>query len=230
MSQERKEPRPLVEFDDVSFRYFEHQEILKDVNFKLHRGEFVFLTGPSGAGKTSFLNLMHLNLMPTSGTVKLFGRNIERLTPKDSAAARRKIGAVFQDFRLLPHLTVLENIALPLRISGKSDRYIATHVPELVEWVGLKNRMQSLPDTLSGGEKQRVAIARAVIGNPDLIIADEPTGSVDDEMAGKLLYLFKELNKMGTAVIIATHSKLLPAQFGYPVYSLGGGIMTKVGA
>ncbi|MDR1008676.1 MAG: ATP-binding cassette domain-containing protein [Rickettsiales bacterium] len=219
--------KPIVELDSVGLRYSEEREVLKDIGFALPAGGFCFLTGASGAGKTSLLSLMHMALKPSRGRVRLFGRDVEKIGHDELARLRRRIGAVFQDYRLLPHLSVLENVSLPLRITGKSDKYIATHVPELIEWVGLKHRLHSRPDSLSGGEKQRVAIARAVINNPDLIIADEPTGSVDEEMAQKLLFLFRELGKMGAAVIIATHSRSLIRQFDYPVWRLDDGYLTR---
>ena len=143
------------------------------------------------------------------------------------AHIRRKIGIVFQDYHLLDHLSVLDNVALPLRIAGKSEKYIQAHVPELIEWVGLKSFINTRPKRLSGGHQQRVAIARAVINNPEILIADEPTGNVDDEMAKKLLFLFLELNKMGTTVIIATHSTNLIKQFNFPVLHLQDGYLTK---
>ncbi|MDR0367364.1 MAG: ATP-binding cassette domain-containing protein [Rickettsiales bacterium] len=221
------ESKPIVELDCVGLRYTEEKEVLKDIDFRLMPGEFVFLTGPSGAGKSSLLNLIHLALRPSRGRVRLFGRDAGRLSGDDRARLRRRVGAVFQDYRLLPHLSVLDNIALPLRVNGKSARYIGEHVPELVDWVKLTSRSDSRPERLSGGEQQRVAIARAVINKPELIIADEPTASVDEEMAQKLLFLFRELNKMGAAVILATHSKTLIRQFDYPVWTLDDGYLYR---
>ncbi|MDR2098667.1 MAG: cell division ATP-binding protein FtsE [Rickettsiales bacterium] len=215
--------KAIVEMRGVGLRYPMGPEVLRDINLSLKAGDFYFLTGASGAGKTSLLSLIHLARLPTRGKISLFGRDIEYMSHREQALARRKVGVVFQDYRLLDHLSVMDNISLPLRIMGRSEKYIRAHVPELIEWVGLKDRMDSRPPTLSGGQQQRVAIARAVINNPELLIADEPTGNVDEDMASKLLFLFLELNKMGTAVIIATHSKNLIRQFKFPELRLEGG-------
>ena len=228
MHQNNTHTKTIVSLEDVGFRYSQNHEVLKGINFELKQGDFYFLTGASGAGKTSLLNLIHLANRPTRGKLKIFGKDIDYIKQDDMANIRRKIGVVFQDYKLLDHLSVLDNIALPLRIIGKSEKYIQTHVPELVEWVGLKKFINAKPQFLSGGQQQRVAIARAVINNPDILIADEPTGNVDDEMAKKLLFLFLELNKMGTSVIIATHSTNLIKQFKFPVIHLENGYLTRI--
>jgi cell division transport system ATP-binding protein len=215
--------KTIVEMRGVALRYSAGGEILKNIDLTLRAGDFYFLTGASGAGKTSLLNLIHLAHMPSRGKISLFGHDIDYIGHREQAMIRRKIGVVFQDYRLLDHLSVMDNISLPLRIIGRSEKYIHAHVPELIEWVGLKNHLNSRPSTLSGGQQQRVAIARAVINNPELLIADEPTGNVDEEMANKLLFLFLELNKMGTTVIIATHSRSLLRQFKFPELRLEGG-------
>lgn len=219
---------PIVDMEGVGLRYRMGAEVLRDIDFKLFPGDFYFLTGASGAGKTSLLNLIHLAVRPSRGRVRLFGRDIDYIRHDELALMRRRIGVVFQDYRLLSHLSVLDNVALPLRITGKSEKYIRTHVPELIEWVGLKDCMRQRPDTLSGGQQQRVAIARAVINNPSLLIADEPTGNVDEDMAQKLLFLFLELGKMGTTVIIATHSTALVRQFKFPVLHLEDGRLARI--
>jgi cell division transport system ATP-binding protein len=221
------EQKPIVTMQSVGFRYSPEREVLKDIDLAIRPGEFYFLTGTSGAGKTTLLNLVNLTLKPTRGMVRVFGHAAEGSTADERARVRRRIGVVFQEYRLLNHLSVLENVALPLRVTGKGDKYIRTHVPELIEWVDLKRQMHRLPSELSGGEQQRVAIARAVINNPEILIADEPTGNVDDEMASKLLFLFLELNKMGTTVIIATHSKNLIRQLRFPVLRLLDGRLVK---
>ncbi|MDR3126737.1 MAG: ATP-binding cassette domain-containing protein [Rickettsiales bacterium] len=221
------EQKPIVAMQSVGFRYSPEREILKDIDLAIRPGEFYFLTGTSGAGKTTFLNLVNLTLRPTRGMARVFGHSTEDSTADERAGIRRRIGVVFQEYRLLNHLSVLENVSLPLRVTGKGDKYIRTHVPELVEWVGLKRQMHRSPAELSGGEQQRAAIARAVINNPEILIADEPTGNVDDEMASKLLFLFLELNKMGTTVIIATHSKNLIRQLHFPVLRLVDGKMIR---
>ena len=219
--------KPIVSLQNVGLRYNAGPEVLKDINLELKAGDFYFLTGASGAGKTSLLKLLHLAHKPTRGKLKIFGKDIDFIKQQDMAHIRRRIGIVFQDYHLLDHLSVLDNVALPLRIVGRSERYIQTHVPELLEWVGLKTFINTKPKLLSGGQQQRVAIARAVINNPDILIADEPTGNVDEEMAKKLLFLFLELNKMGTTVIIATHSTNLIKQFHFPVLHLQDGHLIK---
>ncbi len=181
------------------------------------------MTGASGAGKSSLLSMIYLARKPSAGRIRLFERDVTTLSRPETAMMRRKIGVVFQDFRLLDHLTALENVALPLKISGQRDEKVRRHVAELLAWVGLSEHLDSYPPTLSGGQKQRVAIARAVVGRPSLLIADEPTGNVDDRMAVRLLYLFEELNKLGTTIVIATHNESLVARFDHPVVRLVDG-------
>jgi len=180
-------------------------EILKDLTFTIPKGSFQFLTGPSGAGKTTLLRLMFLSLKPTRGLIRSFERDISRIPVTELPMLRRRIGIVFQDFRLLDHLTTYENVALPLRVRGKEEASYRKDVIELLKWVGLGERINVLPPVLSGGEKQRTAIARALIDRPEVLLADEPTGNVDPPMARRLLNLFLELNRLGTAVVIATH-------------------------
>lgn len=212
--------RNLVRFEDVALRYGAGPEVLGGVSFHLRPGSFHFMTGASGAGKSSLLSMIYLARRPSSGRIHLFERDVATLTRHERAMMRRKIGVVFQDFRLLDHLTALENVALPLKISGQRDEKVRHHVAELLAWVGLAEHLQSYPPTLSGGQKQRVAIARAVVGRPSLLLADEPTGNVDDRMAVRLLYLFEELNKLGTTIVIATHNDTLVARFNHPVLRL----------
>jgi cell division transport system ATP-binding protein len=206
----------LVVFDDVSVRYGTGPDVLKSLRFVLPKGSFHFLVGPSGAGKSSLLRLMYLALRPTTGALRLFGRDVRRMTRDDVALMRRQIGVIFQDFQLLEHLTTFDNVALPLRVAGVRESRIREHVTELLNWVGLANSLRSYPPTLSGGQQQRVAIARAVIGQPSLLLADEPTGNVDDIIGVRLMYLFEELNKMGTTVVIATHNEGLVDRFAHP--------------
>jgi len=213
----------VVRFEDVGMRYGAGPEVLSRVSFSLDPGSFHFLVGPSGAGKSSLLRLMYLAYRPTAGRISLFGRAVDSLSRQDQALLRRRIGVVFQDFRLLGHLSALENAALPLRIAGQSEDRIRRNVVELLTWVGLADYLDALPATLSGGQQQRVAIARAVIARPSLLIADEPTGNVDDRIAVRLLYLFEELNKLGTTVVIATHNESLVSRFARPVLRLREG-------
>ena len=195
----------IVEFERVGLRYGTGGEVLRDLDFQLGQGNFYFLTGPSGAGKTSLLKLLYLAQRPTRGTIRLFGEDVGA-TPRDAMPAlRRRIGVVFQDFRLVRQLSVFDNVALPLRLSGDGEQAVEGTVREMLAWVGLSDRASARPATLSGGEQQRVAIARAVIASPELIIADEPTGNVDSAMAKRILHLLTMMNRQGTTVVVATH-------------------------
>lgn len=213
----------MIRFENVGLRYGMGPEVLRDISFHVEPGSFHFLTGPSGAGKTSLLRLLLLSLRPTRGLISLFGQDVAGIASHALPRVRRRIGVVFQEFRLLDHLTTYENIALPLRVTGRAEASYRNDVVELLKWVGLGARMQALPPVLSGGEKQRAAIARAVIGQPELLLADEPTGNVDPQMARRLLRLFVELNRLGTTVIIATHDLGLMEQFGAPRLILENG-------
>jgi cell division transport system ATP-binding protein len=205
----------VLRFEDVGLRYGMGLEVVRDLNFDIAPQSFQFLTGPSGAGKTTLLRLMLLSLRPTRGTIRIFGEDASKLDKDMIASFRRRIGVVFQDFRLLDHLTTYENVALPLRVMGRDETGYRSEVVELLDWVGLGNRKNALPAVLSGGEKQRAAIARALIVRPELLLADEPTGNVDPIMAKRLLRLFVELHKSGTSIVIATHDLGLMDQFGY---------------
>src|SRR3989442_1819952 len=204
--------RTVVRFESVGLRYGLGPEVLRDVSFRLEPHSFQFLTGPSGAGKTSLLRLLFLSMRPTRGLVTLFGHDVALLSKDSISTLRRGIGIVFQDFRLLDHMTTYENVALPFRVIGRGEETFRDEVVELLHWVGLGDRMWALPPVLSGGEKQRAAIARAVIARPQLLLADEPTGNVDANLAQRLLRLFVELNKSGTSVVIATHDIALMDQ------------------
>lgn len=213
----------MVRFENVGMRYGTGPEVLRDVTLRLDAGSFHFLTGPSGAGKTSLLRLIALAERPSRGLVSLFGEDLSRVTRAALAPLRRKIGIVFQDFRLIPHLSAFDNVALPLRVAGIAESKLRDNVREMLEWVGLADKLDAKPPTLSGGQQQRVAIARAVVARPKLLVADEPTGNVDDAMALRLLRLFEELNKLGTTLIIATHNAALARGFGRPVLHLENG-------
>lgn len=203
----------MIKFEHVGLRYGIGPEVLSDLDFTLEAGSFHFLTGASGAGKSSLLSLLYLGRKPTRGVVTLFGQNIGSADRQTLMTLRQRIGVVFQDFRLLPHLSAFDNVALPLRISGQPETDIRAHVTELLEWVGLGEQKNMLPTTMSGGQQQRVAIARAVITRPRLLLADEPTGNLDDEIGARLIGLFDQLNKMGTTIVIATHSQNILDQF-----------------
>jgi len=199
----------LIHFENVGLRYGMGPEVLRDLTFDIPKRSFQFLTGPSGAGKTTLMRLLFMSLKPTRGLIRMFDRDISVIPVDELPLLRRRIGIVFQDFRLLDHMTTYENVALPLRVRGKEEASYRSDVIELLKWVGLGERINVLPPVLSGGEKQRVAIARALIDQPEVLLADEPTGNVDPPMAQRLLNLFIELNRLGTAVVIATHDLTL---------------------
>ncbi len=187
-------------------------EVLRGLSFTIPEGGFRWLLGPSGAGKTSLLRLLHLAVRPTSGRLTVMGTEVGQAERRALPVLRRRIGMVFQDFRLLPHLSAYDNVALPLRIGGRPEGQIRADVNEILNWVGLQKKAESRPAELSGGEQQRVAIARAVAGRPSLLLADEPTGNLDDTQAERLMVMLNELNRLGTTVIIATHNDALVAR------------------
>lgn len=213
----------MIKFEHVGLRYGIGPEVLSDINFTLEPGSFHFLTGPSGAGKTSLMTLMYLGRKPTRGLMSMFGKNINDMNRSQLGLLRQKIGVVFQEFRLLPHLSTFDNVALPLRIVGHPEAEVKSNVNELLEWVGLGDYKNVLPPTLSGGQQQRVAIARAVIARPKLLLADEPTGNLDDNIGFRLMHLFEQLNRMGTTIVIATHNQSIMDKFGHPRLVLEAG-------
>jgi cell division transport system ATP-binding protein len=215
----------VLQLESIGLRYGNGPEVLRDVSFSLAAGDFAFLTGASGAGKTSLLRLLFMALKPTRGRIHMFGEDVVNSPRKSLPALRRKLGVVFQDFRLLDHLSTFDNVALPLRIIGQKPESYAGDVKALLDWVGLGERMHALPPMLSGGEKQRAAIARAIISKPSILLADEPTGNVDPALARRLLHLFAELNRQGTTVLLATHDEALLKQVKAPVFHLEGGIL-----
>jgi cell division transport system ATP-binding protein len=214
---------PVVRFEGVGLRYGRAPEVLRDIELNLAPGSFHFLTGASGAGKSSLLKMIYLAQAPSRGLVSLFGQDISALSRRELPAVRRRIGVVFQEFRLLDHLSAFDNVALPLRIAGRAPDEYRADIAELLTWVGLGRRMHAMPSTLSGGEKQRLAIARAVVGKPDILLADEPTGNVDRDMGYRILRLFVELNKLGTTLLIASHDLEMVARSGQPTLRLEGG-------
>ena len=213
----------ILRFAGVSMRYGRGPEVLSDVSLSLPRGSFHFVTGPSGAGKSSLLKLIYLAARPSAGSVRLFGEDVAAMSGRDLPRTRRRIGVVFQDLLLLDHLSAFDNTALPLRIAGHKPSEYRNDVAELLTWVGLGARMEALPPTLAGGEKQRLAIARAVVNRPEILLADEPTGNVDHEMALRIYRLFVELNRLGTTLLIATHDQDLVARSGRASLHLEGG-------
>jgi cell division transport system ATP-binding protein len=215
-----------IALNGVGLRYDDGPEVLADVSLTIPAGSFHFLTGPSGAGKTSLLRLMYLANRPTQGSVILFGENATEAKRTRLALLRRKLGVVFQDFRLLDHMTAFDNVALPLRVAGVAPGVVQRDVTELMKWVGLAEEMDKQPAALSGGQQQRVAIARAVVNRPKFILADEPTGNVDDAIALRLMMLFIEMYKIGSSVIIATHNMSLVERFPFPRLHLEKGALT----
>lgn len=206
----------MIRFDHVGLRYGIGPEVLSDITFTLEPGSFHFLSGPSGAGKTSLMSLLYLGRRPTRGVISMFGQPLSTLGRTQMDALRQRIGVVFQDFRLMGHLSAFDNVALPLRIAGRPEKEIRDNVEELMHWVGLGEALQSLPSTLSGGQQQRIAIARAVIARPRLLLADEPTGNLDDDIGYRLMHLFEQLNRMGTTIVIATHNQSMMDRFNHP--------------
>jgi len=213
-----------VRLEGVGFGYAQTHRALRDINLTLPAGSFHFLTGPSGAGKSTLLKLLTLAERPVSGRLHLFGQDATAATRRDLPGFRRRMGMVFQDFRLLDHLSAFDNVALPLRLTGQKS--YRADVEEILAWVGLGDRMEARPSTLSGGEQQRLAIARAVVTRPDLILADEPTGSVDALMAERLLKLFQSMNRLGTTVLIASHDQALAERSGATLLRLESGRLT----
>ena len=217
----------MIKLEHVGMEYIPGEEILKDISLELKQGSFNFLTGPSGTGKSTLLSLMWLQRRATHGHVYMFGEDITHIPRERLPNLRRRIGIVLQDYRLLSHLTIGENVGLPLKVAGEHPRMIAEKVRELLEWMEIPDYYHAYPRVLSGGQKQRAAIARAVITSPEILLADEPTGNLDAELALKFMYLFEGLNKMGTTVIFATHDAHLISQFDYPVLRLKDGKLTS---
>jgi cell division transport system ATP-binding protein len=213
----------MLQLEHVALRYYGGPEVLRNVNLTLGRGEFVFLTGPSGAGKTSLLRVLALLQMPSAGRLTLFGEDVAQLRGERRSEIRRRIGVVFQDVRLLDHLPVLDNVALPLRINGGREEQIRSCVSDMLKWLGLRDLIDASPKTLSMGERQLVSVARAVIGRPSLLLCDEPTNNVDARLAGQLMRLFEQLRKLGTTVVLATHSEDLVERHPHPVLRLAAG-------
>ncbi len=225
---EKKINQGPVILESIGLRYGGGKEVLSDIQLSLEPGSFHFLTGVSGAGKSSLLSLMYLAQRPTRGQLNIFNEDVFNAKRNTLSAIRSKIGVVFQDFRLLNHLSAFDNVALPLRVNGLKETEIKNHVTELLEWVGLTSHIYAKPETMSGGQQQRIAIARAVINRPFLLLADEPTGNVDDEMAKKILHLLMELNRLGTTVVIATHSESLIKKFDFPIINLDNGRLSVI--
>jgi cell division transport system ATP-binding protein len=221
---------PIVDCEDVGLRYGAGPEVLSGIGLRLRPGSFHFVTGPSGAGKSSLLALLHVGALPSHGRLRLFGTDPAGIGRDARAALRRRIGVVFQDFRLFDDLDVVGNVSLPLRVAGKDPRAHRKEILDLLGWVGLGANLSDRPPALSGGQKQRLAIARAVMARPSLLLADEPTGNVDDALALRLLYLFEAMHRLGTTVVIATHNTRLVGRFGHPQLRLENGRLMAAGS
>jgi cell division transport system ATP-binding protein len=218
----------MICFEEVGLRYGPGSEVLSDVSFRLQPGSFHFLTGKSGAGKSSLLKLIYLAQRPSRGLIQIMDQEVNTASRDALVNLRRRVGVVFQDYRLLEHLSTFDNVALPLRIKGADEDQVKREVTELLAWVGLADHQHELPSTLSGGQKQRAAIARAVITTPKILLADEPTGNVDDEMADRLMQLFIELNKVGTTMVIATHDTRWVDKYPSPQLHLDAGHLSVI--
>jgi cell division transport system ATP-binding protein len=205
----------LIEMQKLTLSFGQKKPLFDEMNLNIKEGSFQFLMGPSGAGKSTLLKMLYLDQLPDKGTLRAFGMNVSNLSMDQRALLRRKIGVVFQDFRLIENLTVLENVSLPLKVQGIHNKQREEEAMELLEWVGLKDKFHSYPAQMSGGQQQRVAIARAVIARPKLLLADEPTGNVDDDVAMRLIYLFEQLHKSGATIVVATHNHALSSAFPY---------------
>lgn len=213
----------ILQLDGVDLRYGDTPPVLHGIDLTLQAGSFHFLSGPSGAGKTSLLRLISLSHPPSRGTLRVFGRELDKINREELAALRQRIGVVFQDFRLLDHLSAFDNVALPLRIGGANEDQTARFVADMLGWLGLGDRLEARPAELSMGQRQLVCIARAVVAKPRLLLADEPTSNIDAKNAERLMNLFIQLHRLGTAVVIATHSAELLRRYSYAVLHISQG-------
>lgn len=219
----RKVHKNIIQFEKVSLSYDQGPNILQDVSFNLAPGTFHYLTGVSGSGKTSLLKLMYYAIKTYRGTIQIFDRDLRYVKNQERALIRQQTGFIFQDFLLLDHLTTLDNIVLPLRVKGEKWLSSRKKAQQMMKWIGLEGLEDAMPETLSGGQKQRAVIARAVMTKPKLLLADEPTGNLDEGNALKLLYLFEELNRAGITIVMATHNKELTTEFPHPTIHLADG-------
>lgn len=218
---------PLIELHDVTKKYHRSTTALREITVSVDQGEFVYLVGPSGAGKSSFIKLLYREEKATKGSIRVGEFDLTKLRQKDVPFLRRSIGVVFQDYKLLPRKTVFENVAYAMEVIGEKPRNIKKRVPEVLDLVGLKHKMRSFPDQLSGGEQQRVAIARALVNNPKLLIADEPTGNLDPENSWEIMNLLERINLQGTTVLMATHNSQIVNTLRHRVIAIEGGRVVR---
>ena len=218
----------MIEAQRLSKTYSRGVYALRELTLKIDKGDFVFLTGPSGAGKSTFLRLLLRQDVPSDGQLLVGGRNLAELTPRQTQAYRRSLGFVFQDFKLLPSKTVLDNIAFVPRVLGMAATQQQRRTFQVLKWVGLQHRMSAHPEELSGGEQQRVAIARAIVNDPVIILADEPTGNLDPDLSLEIMNLFREINARGTTVVVATHDRELIRRVGRRAVTLDHGQIVEV--
>jgi cell division transport system ATP-binding protein len=218
----------MIESSHLSKVYRQGVYAIRDLSLNVEKGEFVFLTGPSGSGKSTLLRLLLCEDHPTEGQLKVFGRNLSDLTPSQVQAYRRSIGFVFQDFRLIPRFTVFQNVSFVMRVLGVPAAVQQKKTFQMMKWVGLQHRMNAFPEELSGGEQQRVAIARALVNDPQLVLADEPTGNLDPDLSLEIMNLFREMNSRGTTVLVATHDRELIRRVGRRAVTLEHGHQAEV--
>lgn len=221
------EQATILQLHRVGMRYGIADDVLRDIDLTVNVGSFQFLVGSSGAGKTSLLRVLSLSHPHSGGSMTLFGRDVSRMDRDETARLRRRIGVIFQDFRLLDHLSAFDNVALPLRIGGVEEDQISGHVSQMLGWLGLADHMEAKPAKLSMGQRQLVATARAVVTRPALLLADEPTSNVDPARADRLMKLFTELQKLGTAIVLATHSREILARWNFPVLTMAKGRLMR---
>lgn len=217
----------LIEMNGVTKKYHRSTTALRDINVSVNPGEFVYIVGPSGAGKSSFIKLLYREEKVSAGTLKVGEFNLTKLKKRDVPILRRSIGVVFQDYKLLPKKTVFENVAYAMQVIGEKPREIKKRVPEVLDLVGLKHKMRSFPEQLSGGEQQRVAIARAIVNNPKVLIADEPTGNLDPEISWEIMQLLERINLQGTTVLMATHNKQIVDNLRHRVIAIEDGRIVR---
>jgi len=218
----------LIEAHHLSKLYSRGVHALRDLSLTIDKGEFLFLTGPSGAGKSTLLRLLLREELPSEGDLKVAGRNLQQLTPSQVQSYRRTVGFVFQDFRLIPRFTVFQNVAFVMRVLGLDLAVQQRKTFQVLKWVGLQHRMNAYPEELSGGEQQRIAIARALVNEPQLVLADEPTGNLDPDLSLEIMNLFREINARGTTVVVATHDRELIRRVGRRTITLEQGRMVEV--